>query len=50
MRIFKAADDMGNAESTKVSIAVRTEKVHYMAGDTVRDWCLVSGSGARCLL
>lgn len=26
---------MGNAESTKVSIAVRTDQVHYMAGDTV---------------
>ena len=27
---------MGNAESTKVSIAVRTDKVHYIAGDTVK--------------
>lgn len=33
---------MGNAESTKCSIAVRTEKVSYMAGDTVRAWVVRS--------
>lgn len=31
-----AAARMGNAESSKCSLAVRTEKVSYMAGDTVR--------------
>ncbi len=27
---------MGNAESTKASLAVRTERVSYQAGETVR--------------